>query len=119
MRSRAINSTNDWTFGSGFSNYVYNNAAIAQNINTRLASFLGNCFFDLGAGINWFFFLGSIGQELALNLAISTTILQTPGVTALAQLSNTLIDRNFTVNYSVLTIYSSVTSNFVFSTQIG
>ena len=123
MRTRALDSNHDWLFGAGTSDYVVNNAAIAQNINTRLSSFLGNCFFDVGAGVNWFNLLGNSGPnaQLELNLAISTTILNTTGVTGLLQLSiSTSQDtRLFSVSYQVNTIYSTVTSSFVYSSSIG
>lgn len=117
---RALNSNHDWTFGASLNDYLQGNAAIAQTINTRLSSFLGNCFFDLQTGIDWFNLLGSIGNEVTLNLAISTLILNTPNVTGILQLSISLpTNRNFSVSYQVQTIYSTVTSNFVFDNSIG
>lgn len=117
---RALDSDHDWTFGESLNNYLQGNAAIAQTINTRLSSFLGNCFFDLQTGIDWFNLLGSINNEVALNLAISTVILNTTGVTGILQLSIALpTSRNFTVTYQVQTIYSTLTSNFIFSNSIG
>lgn len=116
---RALDSDHDWTFGAGLSNYFYNNAAIAQNINTRLNSFLGDCFFDLGAGIDWLNLLG--GKDLfTLNLSISTVITNTLGVTGLLQLNSNLdAARNFSVSYKVQTVYSTVTSTFIFDQSIG
>lgn len=119
MIVRALDSNHDLTFGAGKSNYLSNNAAVAQNINTRLGSFLGNCFFDLGAGIDWFNLLGSKNQT-ALQLAISTVILNTPQVTSLIKLStNVSAQRQFSVTYKVQTVYSSASSNFVFDSTIG
>lgn len=116
---RAIDANHDWTFGAGKSNYVANNAAIAQNINTRLSSFLGNCFFDLNAGIDWFNLLGNNNQT-ALNLAISTVILNTPQVTGIQQIAIALdVLRNITVTYKVQTVYSTATSVFNFDSSIG
>lgn len=119
MRVRALDATGDWLFGKGQNDYVVNNAAIAQNINTRLSSFLGNCFFDLGAGIDWFNLLGAKNQT-ALNLAITTVILNTEGVTGLLQLSQNLnVARNFSITYKVQTIYSTASNTFVFDNSIG
>lgn len=116
---RALDNNHDWTFGSGVNNYLFNNAAIAQNINTRLSSFLGNCFFDLGAGIDWFNLLGNKDQT-ALNLAISSVILNTAQVTGIVQLSiNLSVSRNLTVNYQVTTVYSSASATFLFNPTIG
>ena len=49
---------NDWTFGKGRQSYLRHEAAIKQSIRTRLMSFLGDCFFDINAGIDWWRFLG-------------------------------------------------------------
>jgi hypothetical protein len=119
MRVRALNSNHDWLFGKGANDYLVGNAAIAQNINTRLSSFLGNCFFDLGAGIDWFNLLGAKDQT-ALNLAISSVILNTDEVTGILQLSIGLnAQRQFSVSYKVQTVLATTTSTFVFDSSIG
>lgn len=111
-RSRAIDSNHDFLFGKGQNDYVTANLAVAQNINTRLSSFLGNCFFDLGAGLDWITILSSKNQ-LAANLAISAIILNTTNVTGILQLNiNLNAQRNLTVSYKVATTYSSVTGQF-------
>lgn len=113
---RALDPTEkDWTFGKGKNNYLIDLNAIVQNINTRLNCFLGDCFFDLSAGIDWFTFLASKNQA-ALALAISTTILNTEGVTGIRQLSINLEDttRDFSVSYQVQTVYSTASSQFQF-----
>lgn len=112
MRVREIDVNHDWTFGKGQNNYLTANAAIVQNINTRLNSFLGDCFFNLGAGIDWFNLLGSKNQ-IGLNLSISATILNTQNVTGILQLGVDLdVNRNLTVTYQVQTTYSTASSVF-------
>lgn len=108
---RALDSNHDWTFGKGKNNYLIRNAAIAQNIDTRLNSFLGDCFFDIAAGIDWFNLLGA-KDRTALNLAISAVILNTEGVTSIVQVFSTLTaQRLFTVQYEVNTIYTGLTTD--------
>lgn len=112
MRVRALDGTHDWLFGKGQNDYLTANAAIVQNIDTRLNSFLGDCFFDLGAGIDWFNLLGGKDQ-VTLNLSISAVILNTLNVTGILQL---LVDlsatRVFTVQYKVQTTYSTAAGIF-------
>lgn len=116
---RALDSDGDFTFGAGLGNYLSYNNAIAQNIKTRLSSFLGNCFFDIGAGIDWFNLLGA-KDELTLNLSISSVILNTEGVTGILELSTSLgSNRAFSVSYEVQTVYSTVSSTFVFDSSVG
>ena len=119
---RALDSDGDFEFGKGANNYLTNQAAVVQNINTRLNSFLGNCFFDMGAGINWFNLMGQPGAaaQAALNLAITNTILNTPSVTGLLQLNiNVTSTRAMSVTYKVATIYSISSSVFSLNTTIG
>jgi hypothetical protein len=115
MRVRALDSDHDWTFGKGQNNYFRNNLAVVQNIDTRLQSFLGDCFFDTGAGIDWFTLLGAKDQ-LSLTLSISSTILNTADVTGLEELSVELSEttRRLTCQYKVQTIYSQASGVFQF-----
>lgn len=114
MIVRALDDNGDWTFGKGRNNYLSLNKAVVQNINTRLKSFLGDCFFDAGAGIDWFTRLGG-KDELALNLDISTVILNTADVLALLELTvSTDSARVFRAQYQVLTVYSKSQGSFNF-----
>jgi hypothetical protein len=113
MIIRALDSNGDWTFGKGQNNYLSGNAAVAQNIQTRLACFLGDCFFDTGAGIDWFNLLGNKDQ-IALNLAVAAVILNSPNVTGIQQLALQLNDvtRAIVIQYQVQTTYSQITGTF-------
>ncbi len=108
MIERSLDANGDWTFGRGKSNYLTMNRAIGQSIQTRLSSFLGDCFFDTAAGIDWFNFLGS-KQKVALQLAIRAVIINTQGVTRLTLLSLTYTAaRKISFSYEVETIYTGV-----------
>jgi hypothetical protein len=108
MKVRALDSNGDWTLGKGLNDYVQNRDAVKQNIRTRLFSFLGDCFFDAGAGIDWFNLLG--GKDLAsLQLSIRATILNTEGVSGIVSASAVInAQRNLQINYSYTDIYSQV-----------
>lgn len=106
MIVRALDGNNDWTFGRGKNNYLSGRNALGQLIATRLRSFLGDCFFATADGINWFTLLGA-KDKLAIEVAVSTVIKNTPGVTKLTQLSVTLDPkRNLSISYSVDTVFS-------------
>lgn len=110
MSVRALDSLGDWQFGAGLNDYKVNNLEVAQDIQTRLNSFLGDCFFDLGAGINWTGFLSG-KDPLGLNLAISAVILNTPYVQTVNQLFLTLnSNRLITISYNVTTSYTTTIS---------
>lgn len=113
MLLRALDTSGDWTYGQGKNNYLTRNRAVAQNIQCRLLSFLGDCFFDINAGIDWFTYLGGKDQ-ISLNLAVSAVILNTQDVTGVKQLSIALnrTTRNLTITYVVQTTYSVLSGAF-------
>lgn len=106
MRVRALDQNGDWTFGKGIQDYLFLNNAIGQNIRTRLLSFLGDCFFAINDGLDWFNLLGKTNQ-LAINLPIAACIINTQGVTGLLELTVVISEaRNISIQYNVQTIYS-------------
>ena len=108
MIVRALSPDHDWTFGKGRNDYLRGQRAVAQCIDTRVLSFLSDCFFDVNAGIDWFNLLGQKDQ-LALRLALSTVILNTPDVNGIVEVSALLgQDRDMLIEYRVTTVYSGV-----------
>lgn len=107
MIIRDLDTNHDWLFGQGKSNFLSGEPAIALNIETRILSWLNDCFFDLGAGIDWLNVLGSKGQENMLNINLRRIILQSYGVTGIVNLYITLNEnRQFMASYTINTIYS-------------
>lgn len=107
MIVRALDVNHDFTFGKGKSNYKKDTDAIMQTIQTRLMSFLGDCFFDTEAGIDWFNLLGSKDINRLL-LKVRTMILETEGVQSLIDLGHAIDEnRNISITYTVTTIYST------------
>lgn len=107
MIVRGVDTNNDWLFGKGRNDYKTNLNAIIQNIKTRLQSFLGDCFFAQSAGVDWFNLLGG-KDRTALQLEVSSAILNTEGVTKLNDLSITenRTTRRITLQYNVDTVFS-------------
>jgi len=106
---RAIDINNDWTFGKGKNDYLLNNLAVAQLVKTNLQSFVGDCFFSLGDGVDWWSLLGAKNQ-ITLQIAITAVIMNTEGVLSLAspvQVSLNHSTRIFSVTYSVNTAYTN------------
>lgn len=106
MIFRQLDSTNDWTFGKGVNNFSRENAAIGLNIKTRILSWVGDCFFDIDAGIDWVNRLGSKNQRDILELDLRNIILQSEDVTGIIDFKTSLISRDFRADYSVETVYS-------------
>lgn len=113
MIVRALDSNHDWTFGSGKNNYKSAVDAVVQNINTRLNSFLGDCFFDVAAGIDWFGLNGG-KSKLAVEIAVSTLIANTENVTQVIESSvNVDNNREITIAYNVQTSFGRVSNTIV------
>lgn len=106
MIFRNLDENHDWTFGAGKNNFTAQNKAIGLNIKTRILSWVGDCFFDQGAGIDWVNRLGSKNQRLLLELDLRRIILQSEGVTGLVNFDTILNGRQFTGFYEVNTLYT-------------
>ena len=109
MIIRSIDGTGDWQFGKGIQSYKFGQNAIAENIQTRLLSFLGDCWFDLLAGIDWMRYLGSKGLQKELELRVRAMILQSYGVVRINRIDITFnrTTRNIILQYEIDTIFSS------------
>lgn len=107
MSVRAIDQNRDWVFGQGRQSYKTNEEELGQMINTRVLSFLNDCFFATNEGIDWWNLLerGRQNEEL-LKRSISLTILQTEGVTAINSVELLRQGRDIKIYYDVQTIYS-------------
>jgi len=104
---RTLTGAHDWTYGNGSSDYIQQNAAVAQQIDCRVLQVLTECFWDIGAGINWYGFLSSKNPQ-GLALALQSVILNTTNVTGVNSLSFTVNPqtRQFSVSWDVSTVFS-------------
>lgn len=107
MILRALDANGEWTFGKGKNNYLTLNAAIGQNIGSRLKSILGDCYFDTKAGLDSFNFMGS-KDITGFQLAVNATIINSTGVTKVNRLSLSVDPRtrNIALSYDVDTVYT-------------
>lgn len=106
MIIRNLDANHDWIFGAGLGDYINGNPAIGLNIDTRLLSWLNDCFFDTQAGIDWANRLGSKNQRTLLENDLKRIILQSYGVTGIVAFSTVLTGRSFRAAYNINTIFS-------------
>lgn len=99
MIIRAITTTNDWTFGKSLQDYFINEAAIEANVKTKLLEWVGDCFFNQLAGIDWKNRL-DVGQQQALIVEIKQLVLQCYGVVSIVE---------FQANFNGTTRFDSIT----------
>lgn len=108
MIVRGIDNNSDWLFGKGKNDYKTEKDAVAQMIQTTVMSFVGDCFFAVNKGIDWFNLLGT-NEEVQLKLSIATEILSISEVTGIIEIStNRDINRKLSLSYKVDTIYGIV-----------
>lgn len=103
---RNLDFNHDWTFGNNLNSYVAEQKEIAINLETRILSFLGDCFFAVNEGIDWWNLLDYRYQDRLEN-AVSEVVKNTPGVTAINSI-NVLMgaNRRIRLQYDISTIYS-------------
>lgn len=112
MIVRALNAVGDWEFGKGANDYKRDINALKQSIRTRVLSFLGDCFFDLTAGVDWFNLLGGKDRN-ALELSVSTVILNTDKITGILTLSVAESpNRRITITYRAQSSLGEINDQF-------
>lgn len=119
MRTRAVNENGDWTFGKGLNDYKFGASAVQQNIQTRLNSFLNDCFFALNSGLDWYNLLGA-KQQLPIQLGVTATILNTQFVTRLqnaVELDFNAVTRELSLTYSCNTAFGPISATVQLSVQ--
>ncbi len=101
-------------WGQGRQNYLTGAAEINQDIATALKVFLGECFFDTGAGVDWLNLLGGKNAQ-AIVLQCRTVIAKRVGVTKINSVNASLdrTSRLLSISYNVSTVYSLQTVNTV------
>lgn len=114
MIIRAVDANNDWTFGKGLSDYKTDEAAIEQNVRTRILSWVNDCFFALLEGVDWKARL-DVGQQADLSEEIKLVILQSFGVIGVTAINLVFNGNNRleTITYTIDTIFTTAYQNLV------
>jgi len=109
MIIRSLDQNGDWNMGHGKSDFLSGQQAVALNIKTRLLCFLGNCPWDMQAGIDWITLLGKSNTAAQIQLNVRTRILQSFGVLRINSLSVSFVNRVLSLSFNINTKF---TSNF-------
>lgn len=111
MRYRALSDDGDYTFGQGQANFLINSpAAVGQLVMTRLLLFTGEWFLDRNEGMPWATSVLGTGTKALYDQAIREHVLETDGVTDIAEYSSSLADdsRHLSVLMTVNTVYGAI-----------
>lgn len=106
MRFRALDSNWDWKFGKGIGSYSGDTQAIAYDVKSKILSWVGDCFFDAQAGIDWKNILGSKDQKSQLDDAIKKIIVEEYGIIELSYFESEISDRTYHCTVRFKTIYN-------------
>ena len=107
MIIRRLTSTLDWAFGHGKSDLLSDDDAIMLNVYTRLNEWVGDCFFAVQNGVDWYNGLDR-GMKEYLDRRIKDVIIDSFGIVQVLTYTS-VVDvktRKLTINTSVTTINS-------------
>jgi hypothetical protein len=110
MIIRSLTDSLDWTFGNGIQDFLFAEAAIEENIQTRLMSFLNDCFFAMQFGVDWWNLIGARNPIAQQQIIIQTRqmIIQSFGVVRINSVNATFNanTRALQVDYNIDTVYT-------------
>lgn len=104
----------DSTFGQGRENFLSGQNAVALNIQTRLYSFLRDCFFDIQSGIDWIRFMSVPTKSQEIVLSCRGIILQSYGVVKVNKIEVAVKNRAILISLNINTIF---TTNYQYNLQ--
>lgn len=108
MKIRKNDVNNDWCFGNSQADfYIDNNNAVAQDLKTKIQEWKNDFFANLQAGIDWRTRLGYRKQKTSLDKDIKAIITNNENVLILSSYRSEIKEREFTLSFSVYTLYSS------------
>ena len=112
------NGQEEFCFGHGYTDYKHELAYAKQDIETALYEFKNDCFFDLNAGIDWKARLGNYGQKEYLDEEIQEIVQKRDSVILIDNFNSVIVDRIYTCQFDVYTIYSEESINIEFTQAI-
>lgn len=110
MRYRKLSDTGDYVFGQGQANfYIDTPAAVAQAAKTRLLLLTQEWFLNVLDGTNYAQKILGVRTQGTRDQEVKQRILGTPGVQRLISYSSQVIDRRFSVQAKIQTVYGAAT----------
>ena len=114
---RSIDENGDWQWGQGLSSFVTGQAAVAQDVKTRLLFFLNDWFAAMNFGIAWFDLCGSKNPAAQNGIILQTRQMLISAVGGYAPYGVTAINslnvyedvqtRNLTLEYNINDIFTT------------
>lgn len=112
MKYRKLTKDWDYSFGHGQDDYITDVDAVYQAIQTRLKLLTNEWWEDLEDGLPLFqVFVGKSNTPVnkqSMDLVAQQRIEQTAGVTGISDFESDVINRKYTINATVHTIYGDI-----------
>jgi hypothetical protein len=108
MKFPVLDSDDDWTVNT----IAKDQEAIKLDVKTAIKEWVGDCFFNAKAGIDWINRL-DYNQKDQLDKDLRTLILSRNGVISITSLSIDVNNRKFTAMYEITTVYSKSIQDYV------
>jgi len=105
MKTRTVDSNWDWNFGHGLQDYCSGALSVAYSTKMKALSWLGDCFFDANAGVDWKNILGSKNTKDSADYSIRDIILGESEITEIVYFDSSVEDRKYTCTVRFKTIY--------------
>lgn len=110
MRYRQLTAADDYSFGQGAANFLVDSPdAVGQAVLTRLKLLQGEWFLDSTEGTPWSTQILGERTRATFDAAIRERILDTEGVSGIADYSSSVADRRLSVSATIDTIYGQTT----------
>lgn len=105
--TRSLDKNGDWVFGKSKADYLSNENAVRQNLETRLMEHKNDWFDDEDKGIDYDFYLTNKQTQKELENAIKYTMLTTEDVANILSFDTELNNRELSIKARVQTIYNN------------
>lgn len=105
MKTRALDGNWDWKMGKGLQDYVDEALGVAYTVKMKVLSWLGDCFFDATAGIDWKNILGAKNSKEQADNSIKDIVLAEPEIVELTYFESSVEDRKYTCTMRFKTVY--------------
>ena len=105
MKTRTVDSNWDWRFGKGLQDYSVESLSVAYSVKMKVLSWIGDCFFDATAGIDWKNILGAKNTKEQADTSIRDIVLSDDEITELTYFDSEVVDRKYTCTMRFKTVY--------------
>lgn len=108
MKFRRYDDSGNWIFGLSSGNYVSEKEALKKDIESRIKTWYGECFFKPYEGVNYSAYMNYSAKSF-LDVDIQTVIMKSEGVINITSFESEInSDREYTLTAKISTVYGEI-----------